>query len=101
MDSYEGGKVMATKIDVLQDLASEYVGDGLKADNLFFVTDHGVVVGVTRDFEAAYGQWKRLAASGAECALEDRQQGVLASVEPDDDGSSTLVTLDDTGDYRP
>lgn len=82
------------RIEALEALASEMVGDG-QEPNWFFVTLQGDVVGVTQDFESAYSQWDRLSRQSprVECALEDRLTGVLASVEPIDDGSTTLVRL--------
>lgn len=87
-----------TKIEVLQNLASQIIGDGSKSD-MFFVTDQGVVVTVTRDFDTAYAHWKQLARRSpfVECALENRTVGVLASVEPDsDDDGALLEVRDDT-----
>lgn len=79
----------------LDALASDMVGDG-GSPNVFFVTDGGHVVTVTTDRSAAWAQWRRLAdrLPLRECALEDRQTGVLASVEPAEDGSDVLVRDD-------
>lgn len=89
---------MKTKIQELQTLASDKIGDG-KSPNLFFVTDEGIVVTVTRDFNLAYRQWLRLANQSPrrECALEDRRAGTLASVEPcSDEKGARLEIHDDT-----
>jgi len=90
---------MATKpqkIEPLEALARDYVGDG-KSPNLFFVTDQGTVVLISRDGETAYEAWRVLAnrAPRLECALEDRKTGVLASVEPTEDGGVHLSRYDD------
>jgi len=74
------------KINELEALASNLIGDG-QSPNLYFVTDRGVVVTVTRSFEVAREEWKQLSRRSPrlECALEDRKVGVLASVEPESD----------------
>lgn len=85
------------KIDVLETMARDMVGDG-KSPNLFFVTDQGVVTLVARNGDDAYTAWSRLATRSprVECALEDRQTGVLASIEPEtDEPNARLVRLDD------
>jgi hypothetical protein len=88
---------MADRIEALEALAREFVGGDSREFNLFFVTDNGVVVTVSQDFRSAYEQWKRLSARYPmqECALEDKT-GVLASVEPEEEGSTVLVILDDS-----
>lgn len=84
------------KIRPLEELARSVIGDG-KTPNLYFVTDRGVVVTVTRSAEAAYRHWRELAKRSprVESAVEDRQAGCLASVAPDDDGSTRLIIIDD------
>jgi hypothetical protein len=84
------------KIKRFEAMARDMVGDG-KKPNIFFVTYEGVVVTITRDLHVAYNHWHQLASRAPfkECALEDRRHGVLASVEPVEDGSSRLVKRDD------
>ena len=87
------------KIKELQELATKMVGDG-KNPNLFFVTDRGVTIMVTRSFQTAYSQWQSLA--HRESALEDRKWGVIASVEPRDDGTANhkqLIIIDDSHSF--
>lgn len=90
------------KIEALELLAREMVGDG-KSPGLFFVTDRGVVVTVTRSFDVAYAEWQLLADARPlrECALEGRKYGVIADVSPDsDDPGSRLVRCDDSREFR-
>lgn len=84
------------KIERLEALARECVGDGRQPD-LFFVTDQGVVVTVTRDLTVAHTHWRELARRFplVESALENRQYGVLASVAPEEDDSPKLHVHDD------
>lgn len=84
---------MKKPIKQLQELATEIIGDG-KSPELFFVTEEGIVTTVSRNFEVAYKAWKALDRT-AESALESRKIGTLASVEPAEEGSSTLVRIDD------
>ena len=95
---------MKAKIKQLQELATDMVGDG-KTPNLFFVSEQGVIITVTRDFEIAYEQWLSLASgySRVECALEDRRYGTICSVEPrtDDMGNNKqMITIDDSDSFR-
>ena len=83
------------KIAALEDMARTMVGDG-GSPNLFFVTDRGVVVSVSRSFDVAYAHWQDLESLKGECALEDRQTGVLASRSPDEERGPGLFTCDDT-----
>jgi hypothetical protein len=86
------------KIEQLQTLARDMVGDDGKPD-LFFVTDQGIVVTISRDFDTAHKHWEELARRSprVECALENRRTGVLASVEPDsDEPGARLEVRDDT-----
>lgn len=87
------------KVPELQALATKMVGDG-KSPDLFFVTDQGVVVGVSLSFQAAYSQWLALADRGAvESALENRNYGTLAWMEPPDperEGTPRWKRRDDT-----
>lgn len=90
---------MAIKIRQLEDLAAKTIGDA-QTPNLFFVTRDGIVVLVSVDFVVAWHYFQQLASTGRnreECALEDRQTGVLASVSPmDDDPDARLQYQDDT-----
>jgi hypothetical protein len=90
------------KIERLEQVARDMVGDGGKP-NLFFVTDQGIVVAITRDFDSAFLQWKDLAdrRPRAECAIEDRKTGVLAAVEPEnDEPGAKLIMYNDTSMLR-
>ena len=89
------------KIKELQELPVNMVGDG-KSPNVFFVSEQGVITTVTRDFLVAYEAWKTLSYMTPlrECMLEDRKIGVIASVEPIEDGSDKLVTRDDVYTFR-
>lgn len=85
------------RVRELEDLARKMVGDG-KKPNLFFVSLDGNIILISRDFETAYGEWKKHATRrNAETALEDRLWGVIASVEPEsDDPGSRFVLFDDS-----
>jgi hypothetical protein len=85
------------KIKQFEDMARSLVGDG-KKPNLYFVSIKGVIVTITRDFETAYNQWRNISqGTTQETALEDRQTGTLASVEPEtDQPNAPLTTIDDT-----
>lgn len=89
------------KIKALEEFTSHTVGDG-KSPNLYFVTDQGTVISITRSFERGYSEWRELANRfpRRECALEDRQNGCLCSVEPVEDGSSKLKIYDDSSWIR-
>jgi len=67
------------KIKELNALAAEMVGDD-KSPNLYFVTQKGDVVTVTRHFEKAHQEWLRLVYQHIESVLEDRQTGIICSV---------------------
>lgn len=73
---------MVQRIEALQALARDMVGDG-KTPDLFFVTDRGAVVTVTTDFELASSHWEALSRQRPmmECVLEGRRYGVIASVD--------------------
>lgn len=75
---------MRQKITQLQDMARDMVGDS-GTPNLFFVTEEGVVTTVTRNLDLARQAW-RLLPRNRESAIEDRQTGVLCSVEQGEDG---------------
>lgn len=85
-------------IQELNDMATRLVGDA-QSPNLYFVTDRANVVMVSADATAAYNYWLALAARRphVESALEDRQHGVLASVEPRSDADGRLAIFDDFG----
>lgn len=84
------------KIEAMEELARTMVGDG-KKPNLYFVTRGGTVVNVSRYKRQSYNMWRNLAEQfpNEESALEDRQTGVIASREPEEEGSTRLVTADD------
>ena len=82
------------KIPELNKLATEMVGDG-QSPNLFFVSCKGNILLVTTEFDTAYDYW-RFMPRDVETMLEDRLNGVLASTESIEDGSTILRTYDDT-----
>lgn len=88
------------RFECLEQLARELIGDG-KTPDLFFVTDGGNVVTITADYRVARIHWERLRARYPlqECALENRTYGVIASVEPEEDGDSQLVVSDDSESF--
>ncbi len=74
-----------SRLQALESLASETIGDG-KTPNIFFVTVEGRVVVVTQDLMIAKQAWGLFAESmDIETSIEDRLVGVLASIEPDSD----------------
>lgn len=90
------------KTEQLEELARSVVGDD-KTPDIFFVTDQGTVVTVSRDFKTAYTHWCELAARypRVECALENRTYGVLADISPEsDEPGARLVRTDDTYSFR-
>jgi hypothetical protein len=70
------------------------VGDGGKP-NVYFVSDRSTVILATRHFKVAYAAWDALP-KDHETTLEDRQNGVIASTEPRENGSHEFVTYDDS-----
>lgn len=83
------------KIELLEAIARQMVGDGIRP-NIYIVTRKGAVETITRHLPTAYARWRQIVRdSRDECALEDRLVGVLASREPDDDNSRRLVIFDD------
>lgn len=88
------------KVAELETLARDMVGDDSTPD-LFFVTDRGAVVTVSRDFGTAYRHWRTLAQRSPrlESALENRRTGVLASVEPDSDEPGARLVIRDDARY--
>lgn len=85
---------MIRKIEALEALARDMVGDG-KSPNVYFVTDGGTVTTITRDKDVARRAWEALAARRPlqESMLEDRLTGVLADVGPrsDEPGAPLFV----------
>jgi hypothetical protein len=83
------------KIRQLEELASEVIGDN-GSPNLYFVTEAGRgVILVSREFDVAYDHWRHMPRS-IETSLEDRKIGTICSTTPYEDGSTTLVTYDDS-----
>jgi hypothetical protein len=82
------------RIELLEGLASQVIGDG-QTPNLYFVTVQGNVVLVTREFDQAYDYWRYLPRN-VETSLEDRLIGCICTTEPIEDGSTQLVTHDDS-----
>lgn len=84
----------------MQEMPVNMVGDG-KNPNVFFVSDQGVIVTITRNFGIAYKEWRRLSQRLplVESCLEDRQYGVICDVCPVEDDSPKLTTRDDSGSF--
>jgi hypothetical protein len=93
--------VKAKRLECLEELARTMVGDG-KSPDLFFVTVGGNVVMISREYRPAYACWKRHASASPlyECALENRQIGVIASVQPEEDDDKRLEVIDDSYTFR-
>ena len=89
------------RIEQLEKLASSMVGDG-KSPNIFFVGLRGNIIMVTTEFEDAYKKWQSISNQRKDqTALEDRKNGVLASVEPEDDTpGARLIRIDDSDFVR-
>lgn len=89
------------RVKELDNLASNVIGDS-KAPELHFVSSGKLgVVTVSRDFDVAYSHFRRLLIeTSGECCLESRSWGVVATREPKEDGSKTLVTTDWSHEYR-
>jgi len=87
------------KIEALEALARDMVGDG-KFPDVFFVScePHGLLM-ITPDFFAAYQFWRQLPRN-VETALENRTFGCICTTEPQEDGSTILVTYDDSESFR-
>ena len=87
---------MNKRIEALEKLARETVGDG-KGPNLFFVgTTDGIEL-VTTDAQVAYAHWCKLRDTlhrSRGPALEDRVHGLVASVEIDENTGGRIV-IDD------
>ena len=84
---------MQSVYDRLNQLASELVGDNT-SPNVFFVTQEGRVLTATLDRRTAYLAWRLLAAQRprVECALEDREHGMVCRIER---GDGAYWQLDD------
>lgn len=84
-----------------EDQAREQVGDG-KTPNIYFTSKKGIIQLITVDFSSAYSLWKTLVRDfpDDESSLEDRKCGTLASRWREDEGSTKLVTQDDTNWIR-
>ena len=84
------------QVPELEQLACEMVGD-CKKPNVFFVSLAGQMQLVTRDGELAYQlvQSYRHTHRKQEYALEDRLNGCLVTNEPEEDGRSNLILIDD------
>ena len=87
------------RIEPLEAVARKMVGDD-GSPNVFFVSLDGNIIMIALDFHAAYMKWKEISNQRTtETALEDRQTGVLASIEPEsDEPGAKLIRYDDTGD---
>lgn len=90
---------ISKRIEALEAVARKLVGDG-KSPNVFFVSLDGNIIMIALDFHLAYQKWKEISSQRTtETSLEDRQTGVLASIEPEsDEPGAKLVRWDDTGD---
>ena len=82
------------RIELLEGLASQLIGDG-QSPNLYFVSVKGNCVLVSREFDTAYDYWRFLPRN-IETSLEDRQIGVICSTEPVEEGATKLITYDDS-----
>lgn len=87
------------RIEPLEKVAQEMVGDG-KSPNVFFVSRDGNIILISLSFVTAYEAWREISNQRTtETALEDRQTGVLAAIEPESEHrGAKLVRYDDTGD---
>jgi hypothetical protein len=83
---------------MMDEIATATVGDG-KSPNLYFVSKGNEVLTITRSFAVALQQWRALP-KDVETCLEDRRFGVIASNEPDEDGSTRLVKIDDSETFK-
>lgn len=92
----------------LDTLATKLVGDG-KSPNLFFVSalaegstneEESIVLTVTNEIGVAYNHWRKLASScpSRMPMLEDRQYGVMASVDRNED-TGQLEVNEDSGQF--
>jgi len=76
---------MAHHVEELDALPVNMVGDS-GTPNVFFVSADGHVMMITLDVVAAYRYWEALSIGNRRpTALEDRQTGVLASVDIDEE----------------
>lgn len=83
-------KIMKTLMDKL---ATTTVGDG-KSPNIYFVSKDAKVICMTTSYQLARKTWEDLP-TNVETAMEDRKYGVIASNEPEEDGSKRLVRIAD------
>lgn len=84
------------RLKILNDLPVNMVGDG-GSPNVFFVSLEGNVLLISLDFNVSYHFWRLISSKrDKDTTLEDRQHGVLASVEPEEEGSDKLIRIDDT-----
>ena len=86
------------KIEQLEQLARDLIGDG-KTPNIFFVTFSANVILITTDKFIAYEVWKKLPKS-IESSLEDRRHGCICTTEPLEDDTRRLTTIDDFHNFR-
>lgn len=86
------------RIDQLEALASDMIGDGQTPD-VFFVTRKGNVILVTTEFDVAYERWEQLPRN-QESSLENRTWGCICTVEPESDDSKRLIVVDDSYSFR-
>lgn len=87
------------RLEILNQMARDMVGDGERPD-VFFVSINGNVTTVTSSFRTAYEEWLRVSRTKkVETSLEDRVFGVIASVEPEDEGSSRLIRIDSSKEF--
>jgi hypothetical protein len=87
------------RLEILDQMARDMVGDGERPD-VFFVSVAGNIATVTSSFKTAYEEWVRVSwKAKIETALEDRLFGVIASVEPEDDGNARLIRIDSSKDF--
>ena len=83
-------KIMKTLMD---ELATTTVGDG-KSPNIYFVSKDAKVICMTTSYQLARKTWEDLP-TNVETAMEDRKYGVIASNEPEENGSKRLVLIED------
>lgn len=88
---------MKRKIKEFESMATNLIGDG-KTPDLFFVSEQGVIITISRSFDTAYNEWKGLPRN-IETALENRSYGVICSTSPDDENGNKLVTWDDSRQF--
>jgi hypothetical protein len=82
------------KINQLEKLAREMVGDG-KSPDLFFVSREGVIITITRDFPRAHQEWQNLLWQNCVCQIENRRYGVICQKDKDEE-TGRFFTRDDS-----